>query len=184
MKGKIRIIAGQWGGRKIQVPNKSGLRPTPARIRETLFNWLALSVPGSRCLDLFAGSGALGIEAASRGAKQVVLVEQDAHLVQHLKQQVSSFASNDLEIICTDACRFLKKGPFSTFDLVFLDPPFGHNLLNPCCTLLEQGNWLKSNTHIYLETEKKLGEPNLPATWQIIRHQKAGQVSAFLVVKQ
>lgn len=183
MKGKIRIIAGQWRGRKLSVPNKPGLRPTPDRVRETLFNWLTLCLPGSRCLDLFAGSGALGIEAASRGAKQVLLVEKERDIVQNLKQQVATFAADNLAILCTDARRFLEGAP-STFDIVFLDPPFGQDLLEPCCTLLEQRGWLSPHAHIYLEMERHLGKPCLPTSWQIIRHQAAGQVVVFLATRE
>ncbi|EDN65612.1 conserved hypothetical protein [Beggiatoa sp. PS] len=183
MKGKIRIIAGQWRGRKLQVPTQLEVRPTTSRVRETLFNWLAMDIPGSRCLDLFAGSGALGIEAASRGAKQVVLVENQRQIVQGLKQQLAKLTAEHLKIICADVRQFLKKTP-STFDIVFLDPPFGQDLLSPCCTLLEQNGWLNSTAHIYLETKRNLGEPQLPPTWQIIRHQTAGQVSFFLAVRK
>jgi 16S rRNA (guanine966-N2)-methyltransferase len=183
MKGKIRIIAGQWRGRKLQVPIKPQVRPTASRVRETLFNWLSMYIPGSRCLDLFAGSGALGIEAASRGAKQVVLVENHRQIVQGIKQQLAELKAEHLKVVCADVRQFLKKTP-STFDIVFLDPPFGQDLLSPCCTLLEQRGWLTKTAHIYLETERDLGEPHLPPTWQIIRYQTAGQVSFFLAERQ
>ncbi|MEN8216319.1 MAG: 16S rRNA (guanine(966)-N(2))-methyltransferase RsmD [Pseudomonadota bacterium] len=182
MKGKIRIIGGQWRGRKLQVPEKPGLRPTPNRVRETLFNWLAMDLPGSRCLDLFTGTGALGIEAASRGAKQVILVEKERDVVQGLKQQVATFAP-DIEILCADALQFLKGTP-ETFDIIFLAPPYGHDLLRPTCPLLEEGGWLSPHALIYLETERRFGEPSLPATWQVIRRQKVGQVAGFLVVRE
>ncbi len=182
MKGKVRIIGGQWRGRKLQVSDKQGLRPTSDRVRETLFNWLAMPLPGSRCLDLFAGSGALGIEAASRGAKQVFLVEKKRDIVQDLRQQVATLATDNLEIICADALTFLK-GTASAFDIVFLDPPFGQDLLNPCCTLLEQRGWLSPQALMYLEMERRLEMPNLPATWQVIRRQTAGQVTVFLVAR-
>jgi len=181
MKGKIRIIGGQWRGRYLQVPDKQGLRPTPSRVRETLFNWLATYLPLSHCLDLFAGSGALGLEAASRGAKRVVLVEQERDIVQSLRQQVATFApDNNLEIICADALKFLKGTP-EPFDIVFLDPPFGRELLSPCCSLLEQNGWLKSHSYIYLEAERHFKIADLPTTsWQIIRHKMASQVAFFL----
>jgi 16S rRNA (guanine966-N2)-methyltransferase len=180
MNGKIRIIAGQWRGRKLQVPDKPGLRPTPNRVRETLFNWLAMRLPNSRCLDLFAGSGALGIEAASRGAKSVLLVEKQRDIVQSLRQQVAGFASDNLEIIGADAIQWLKTAA-TPFNIVFLDPPYDQpDLLSTSCTLLEQRGWLESRAYIYLETERRFGEPNLPASWQIIRQQIAGQVAGFL----
>lgn len=183
MKGKIRIIAGQWRGRKLQVPDKPGLRPTPNRVRETLFNWLAMHLPGSRCLDLFAGSGALGIEAASRGAKQVLLVEKERDIQQTLRQQLTTLAADNLEIISADALKFLK-GTAESFDIVFLDPPFGRDLLRPCCTLLEQRNWLSPQAYIYIETERSLGEPNLPDSWQVTRRQTAGQIAVFLAERE
>jgi len=183
MNGKIRIIGGQWRGRKLIVPDKPGLRPTPNRVRETLFNWLTMHLPGSSCLDLFAGTGALGIEAASRGAEKVQLVEKERDIVQSLRQQVAKLAIDNLKVMDTNALTFLK-GAASTFDIVFLDPPFGSDLLTPCCTLLEQRGWLNPNAHIYLESERRFGKPSLPATWQIIRRQTAGQVVVFLVARE
>jgi len=180
MSGKIRIIAGQWRGRKIEVPDKQGLRPTPNRVRETLFNWLAMYLPGSHCLDLFTGSGALGIEAASRGAKEVLLVEKNHDIVQNLRQQKFIFSNNNLDILHADALQFLKGTP-KAFDIVFLDPPFGQELLLPACRLLEEGGWLSPQALIYLETESDFGNLNLPRSWQIIRQKKVGQVNVFLV---
>jgi 16S rRNA (guanine966-N2)-methyltransferase len=180
MNGKVRIIGGQWRGRKLRVLDKPGLRPTQDRMRETLFNWLAMHLPGSRCLDLFAGSGALGIEAASRGAKQVILVEKEREVVRNLNQHIATLGADNLEVIHADVIRFLKS-PSSAFDIVFLDPPFKHDLVSPCCTLLEQGGWIAPQTYIYLEEEVCLGQPTLPTTWQVIRRQTAGQVAGFLV---
>jgi len=184
MNGKIRIIGGQWRGRKLQVPDKQGLRPTPNRIRETLFNWLASELPGSSCLDLFAGSGALGIEAASRGAQHVVLVEQERAIVQSLKHQTQTFPNaNNLEIVCADALKFLQQTPAKPFDIVFLDPPFAHNFQELCCNLLEQHGWLKPHAYIYIEAEHQLKTLKLPnASWQIVRQQTAGQVKFFLIM--
>lgn len=180
MSGKIRIIAGQWRGRKLEVPDKQGLRPTPNRVRETLFNWLSMYLPGSHCLDLFAGSGALGIEAASRGAQEVLLVEKNPDIVQNLRQQLLSLKSNNLDILHADALQFIKGTPNKAFNIVFLDPPFGQDLLNPACSLLEKGGWLTPQALIYLETEIS-GKLSLPSSWQIIRSKKAGQVTAVLV---
>ncbi|MCP4698125.1 MAG: 16S rRNA (guanine(966)-N(2))-methyltransferase RsmD, partial [Gammaproteobacteria bacterium] len=139
-KGKLRIIGGQWRGRKLKVADKPGLRPTPDRLRETLFNWLAPCITGARCLDLFAGSGALGIEAASRGAARVVLLERDADCARNLAQQRELLAARHIQVICGDALQFLKDGAASAgslekkrqkagpdkqaiFDIIFLDPP-------------------------------------------------------------
>jgi 16S rRNA (guanine966-N2)-methyltransferase len=178
--GEIRIIGGQWRGRKLTVLDHPGLRPTPDRLRETLFNWLNDSVIGSRCLDLFAGSGALGIEAASRGAETVLLVERESKIVQTLDRQLAKLLPHHIEVICADALPFLCKTPPAPFDIVFLDPPFDDNLLTPACQLLEQYQWLKPTAHLYLETERHCGKPQIPPAWQIIRQQTAGQVASFL----
>ena len=181
MSGKVRIIAGQWRGRKLTVPAKPGLRPTPDRVRETLFNWLNQYLPGSYCLDLFAGSGALGLEAASRGAQYVLLVEKDRDIVHNLQQQLAVLAANQVKIICANALKFLQQPPPLAFNILFLDPPFGQNLLAPSCTFLEQPGWLQTTAFIYLEAEHHLGTPILPIGWQIIRTQAAGQVVGWLI---
>jgi 16S rRNA (guanine966-N2)-methyltransferase len=182
MQGKIRIIAGQWRGRKLPVLDKPGLRPTPDRVRETLFNWLTLDLPTSRCLDLFAGTGAVGIEAASRGAPEVVLVEKDRELVDNLNQQVSRLAASQIRVIWADALYYLKNTTPSPFDLIFLDPPFGHNLLPPTCSLLAQSGWLSPKSLIYMEMERQLTPPAfLPGHWQITRNLMAGQLASYLI---
>jgi len=178
--GKIRIIGGQWRGRKLHVLDKSGLRPTTDRVRETLFNWLQFSIAQSECLDLFAGSGILGIEAASRGAKKVISVEKDVHIAQHLTKQVTLLDKTPFQILNIDAYQFLKQPPQHQFDIVFLDPPFGKNLLQPCCQLLEENNFLKPDAYIYLEAEKNLNTLELPKNWQIIKQKVAGQVTYAL----
>lgn len=184
MQGKVRIIAGQWRGRQLPVLDKPGLRPTSDRIRETLFNWLNFRLPQSRCLDLFAGSGVLGMEAASRGAKEVVLVEREKDIVQTLRAQTVKFSAHQVKVIQADALQFLKK-PSSRFDMIFLDPPFKLHLLNPCCLLLEQQGWLSSSAHIYLETEKNhLSELIVPPQWKIIRTLQAGQVAYLLAIRE
>lgn len=181
MRGKVRIIGGEWRGRKLAVPEKQGLRPTPDRVRETLFNWLQWQVPASRCLDLFAGTGALGVEAASRGAKQVVLVEKDRNIADGLRQQLAPFASEKVQVIQADALQYLQKSPIEPFNIVFLDPPFQQNLLAPCCELLESTGWLAPNALIYLEAEIELQALILPKSWTVIKQQRAGQVASYLV---
>jgi len=180
----IRIIAGTWRSRKLKVLTKTGLRPTPERLRETLFNWLNLEIINSRCLDLFAGSGALGFEAASRGAQQVWLVERDNAIIHCLNQQVNQFAASQIKVIRADALQLLKKKPDSVFDIVFLDPPFNTALLEPCCRLLEQGEWLNTQAWIYLEQATGQTIPHLPSTWHIVRQQKAGLVACYLAYRQ
>jgi len=183
MNGKVRIIGGKWRGRKLKVLNHDTLRPTPDRIRETLFNWLAQTIVGSQCLDLFAGSGALGIEAVSRGAQSALLVEKDYKIVQNLKQQVALLNSDKFRIIQSDALYFLKQ-PAIQFDLVFLDPPFKQNLLLPSCECLENQEWLAPHTQIYVESERHFDATTLPKNWQIIRQQTAGQVACFLLQRE
>lgn len=180
MQGKIRIIGGKWRGRNLKVLDHAALRPTSDRIRETLFNWLAPKIINKRCLDLFAGSGALGIESISRGAQLAWLVEKEYKIVQHLKQEIALLHTDKCTVIQADAFHFLKQTP-TIFDIVFLDPPFRQNLLIPCCELLENQNWLAPQALIYLESERHFDSTKLPSNWQIIRQQTAGQVAFFLV---
>jgi 16S rRNA (guanine966-N2)-methyltransferase len=122
---QVRIIAGQWRGRKLEFPDSQGLRPTSDRVRETLFNWLAPVLPGAVCLDLFAGSGALGFEAASRDASRVVMVEQNSAVFKHLQSQSRRLSAQAVELVNADANDYLA-GVDTAFDIVFLDPPFGN----------------------------------------------------------
>lgn len=182
--GKIRIIAGRWRGRLITIPDLPGLRPTPNRIRETLFNWLAPHIVGSRCLDLFAGSGALGLEALSRGAGEVVFVDQNQQAIIALRDLMLQLGvGNQVGLYCEPVLTFLRsqKAPF---DIIFLDPPFHQNLLLPCCELLESLNLLSENSLVYLEAENTLPNLQLPANWTLYRHKEAGQVQYALVKRQ
>ncbi len=176
---KLRIIGGEWRGRKIPVHDQPQLRPTPDRVRETLFNWINLQVQNSHCLDLFAGTGALGIEAASRGAAQVWLIEKDPFLCQSLRQ--ISFAASKLKLMQTDALHWLRQPPPQAFDLVFLDPPFALNLLPSCCTLLTQQAWLTPQASVYLEMPSSTPLDWLPQNWRVRRQLKAGQVQSVLI---
>ncbi len=175
-RNQIRIIAGEWRGRKLAFSDRPGLRPTPDRVRETLFNWLQPVIPGARCLDLFAGSGALGWEALSRGAAGVVMVDNDSDVVNNLRNTGKQVAAQGLVVIRNQALDYLA-GPAEPFDIVFLDPPFHRNLLNGCIQQLEGGGWLTPHAWIYIESETRLPEPALPAGWQISRSNRAGQVS-------
>jgi len=179
MTGKVRIISGQWRRRLLTVPDVEGLRPTPARVRETLFNWLAGSIEGARCLDLYAGSGALGFEAASRGAAQVVLVERDERAVACMREQASALGATQLRIVRADVRSWLQGGA-SPFDIVFLDPPFDMDLLAKSCGLLQEKGWLAANAIIYLEQSKGRENPVLPAGWVISHEKVAGKVSYSL----
>ena len=173
--GQLRIIGGRHRGRRLPIPDVPGLRPTADRVRETLFNWLAPVLPGARCLDLFAGSGALGLEAQSRGAGAVVLVERNAGVVRQLQANVHILGATEVRVIEADALAWLAGTP-SPFNLVFLDPPFADGLLAPACTLLASRGWLAPGARVYLETGDRAGFPPLPDGWDLIREQTAGQV--------
>jgi 16S rRNA (guanine966-N2)-methyltransferase len=179
---KIRIIGGEWRSRLLRFDDVPGLRPTPGRVRETLFNWLQYNVAGSRCLDLFAGSGALGFEAASRGAKEVVQVESDAKACKNLRANVSALGSNRNRIVENDVERFLS-GSAEAFALVFLDPPFAKNLALKACLLLEQNGWLAPHAKIYVETEAGLALEGLPENWELLKHKTAGEVAYRLFAR-
>jgi 16S rRNA (guanine966-N2)-methyltransferase len=178
----LRIIGGIWRGRRLNFPESAMLRPTPDRVRETLFNWLQPWIAGAHCLDLFAGSGALGLEALSRGAAQVVLLEQDAAVVQALRDNLDKLQAQAADLIHTDAVRYLQ-GPARPFDIVFLDPPFQSDLLKRCFDLLEKQRWIKPGGLVYIENPKTVSELALPASWQLTRSKSAGQVGYHLARK-
>lgn len=157
-----------------------GVRPTPDRIRETLFNWLQGAVPGARALDLFAGSGALGLEALSRGAAEATFVERDRRVVESLRQALDELGGTGGRVVAADAFEFLR-GPPVPYDLAFLDPPFAQGRLSELCTLLDERGWLAPHAWIYLECAARDGMPALPPGWTEWRHARAGEVSARLV---
>ncbi|MGD0959311.1 MAG: 16S rRNA (guanine(966)-N(2))-methyltransferase RsmD [Methylomonas sp.] len=179
MINKIRIIGGEWRSRLIGFDDTPGLRPTPDRVRETLFNWLQSDVAGSTCLDLFSGSGALGFEAASRGAKRVVQVENNPIACQKLLNNKTILSAVQVDLIAQDVNRFLQTVP-ECFDLVFLDPPFGQNLISSTCQQLEQRGWLADYAKIYVEAERQLNMPEMPANWKMLKNKLAGQVKFCL----
>lgn len=185
--GQLRIIGGKWGSRNIKFADAEGLRPTTNRIRETVFNWLQAELPASHCLDLFAGSGALGFEAASRGAKNVVLVDKETPVVRHLKDNVATLAADNIKVVKQDAESLLRAGPDRfgmPFDIIFLDPPFNKSLLEQCVRELENGNWLSPEASIYIECEKYLELDFIPDNWTLHRQKKAGQVSFSLFYRE
>jgi 16S rRNA (guanine966-N2)-methyltransferase len=173
--GKLRIIGGALRGSKLEIPDAAGLRPTPDRVRETLFNWLAPAIAGARCLDLFAGTGALGIEALSRGAAQVDFVERDARLAQQLRDNLVRLKQTAASVRNGDALGVLLQSPALPYDLVFLDPPFDANLWEIAAQRLDAPDWLKANALIYVESPLT-HIPVLPATWQVHRVSRAGAV--------
>jgi len=177
--GRVRIIGGRWRGRRLPVPDLPGLRPTPDRVRETLFNWLAPEIEGARCLDLFAGSGAIGFEAASRGAGRVVLVDRQPRAVSHLREVARALDASAVEVRLADGLAWLEQTP-ERFDLVFLDPPFGQGLIGAACERLEARGVVVEGGLVYLESEAALAEPSLPPTWAILRSGRAGDVRYHL----
>jgi 16S rRNA (guanine966-N2)-methyltransferase len=179
-RNSVRIIGGGWRGRRISFPDLPGLRPTPDRVRETLFNWLQHGVAGARCLDLFAGSGALGLEALSRGAKEVVFVEQAVAASRALQEQLVRLGGERrAQVVEMGAARYLR-GAAPPFDIVFLDPPFGRDALAEYMPLLDSGHWLKAGSQVYLENEKTAGAPLLPAHWELLKSKSAGEVGYHL----
>lgn len=181
--GQIRIIGGTWRGRKLMVPLERDVRPTPDRIRETLFNWLAMQISGAYCLDLFAGSGVLGFEASSRGAAAVLLVDQSAAVVQLLRDEIIKFQAENVQVLQAKVPEQLTR-PARPYDIVFLDPPYQQNLLLPCCFYLEENGFLADNAAIYLETDHLLKASDLPANWALVKSKKAGQVGYHLAMRQ
>jgi 16S rRNA (guanine966-N2)-methyltransferase len=177
LSNQLRIIGGEWRGRRLTFPEVEGLRPTTDRVRETLFNWLQPLIHGAHCLDLFAGSGALGLEALSRGAAAVSFVDSERRAVQSLKENLALLRDERGSVSQDDALAFLRHTPPPhPFDVVFLDPPFRQGLLQPCLQALCREGWLGDNARIYLEVEQELGTPALPAGWEMVRQKQAGQV--------
>ena len=175
-QGQLRIIGGQWRSRQFEFPMAHGLRPTPNRVRETLFNWLAPYVEGAKVLDVFAGSGALFLEALSRGAGSALALDLNSAAINSLRGHLLTLRCDNGQLLQTDALRHLEQQPATPFDLVFLDPPFSQGLLLPACTLLEEKGWLAANAWVYTESENPPSSLGLPGNWRLHREQKAGQV--------
>jgi 16S rRNA (guanine966-N2)-methyltransferase len=178
----IRVIGGAMRGRRWRFPDIPDIRPTPDRVRETLFNWLGAQVIGARCLDLFAGSGALGLESLSRGASNVVFVEQHAAIARALGEVIAEWKVQGAEVARTDAFSWLRGAP-RPFDIVFLDPPFSAGLVAPAAALLEERGWLAPNAVIYMECAAREPRPALPAAWQERRAKQAGEVGYHLYAR-
>ncbi|MBS0589277.1 MAG: 16S rRNA (guanine(966)-N(2))-methyltransferase RsmD [Proteobacteria bacterium] len=173
--GKVRIIGGSLRGSKLAVPDVDGLRPTPDRVRETVFNWLAPIVHGARCLDVFAGTGALGIEALSRGAAQVDFIERDARLAQALRDNLARLKQTHAQVRQVDALAALGDAATQAFDIVFLDPPFGADLWAEAARRIEAHAWLQANALVYVEAPLA-ATVILPPSWQPYREARAGNV--------
>jgi 16S rRNA (guanine966-N2)-methyltransferase len=182
-RGQVRIIGGKWRGRKLTIPALAEVRPTPDRVRETLFNWLTSYIVDAVCLDLFAGSGALGFEALSRGAASVVFIDQASAATKMLADELTRFGATNAQVY---QAKIPQQLPSFTqpFDLVFLDPPYQADLLYPICQLLEAKNLLSATALIYLESDKPLEANLLPPNWEILKDKKAGQVGYYLVKRK
>ena len=178
---RLRIIGGRWRGVRITFPDHAELRPSPDRVRETLFNWLQPVTLESRCLDLFAGSGVLGIEALSRGASEVVLVEKDARTVRNIEETLRRLDATGATVRQADALKYLDTPPEKFFTLVFLDPPFAAGLLPEVFSKLVRNGWLAPGALIYVEAPASIPLPPLPASWVMHRSGQAGQVGYHLL---
>jgi len=184
----VRIIGGQWRSRKLHFTAVPGLRPTPDRVRETLFNWLQAEIVGAHCVDLFAGSGALGFEALSRGASQCLFIDNHPQCVDDIKKNLDHFKASGGYTALNDALTVLAKSPsqFSPhrFDIAFVDPPYAADLALECCHLLADQQWLNENASIYIESAAAIEEAELPENWRLHRQKKAGQVHYHLAVQE
>lgn len=174
--GQLRIIGGEWRSRRLSFPDAPGLRPTPDRVRETLFNWLAPYIEGARVLDPFAGSGALFLEALSRGASIGLALDANPVAISSLREHLGTLRCSVGRTQAGDALRYLEAQPAEAFDVVFLDPPFHQQLLVPACTLLEERGWLANDAWVYTESETPPSTLGLPGNWRLHREKKTGQV--------
>jgi len=178
--GRLRIVAGKWRSRLLDIAEVPGLRPTSERVRETLFNWLAPSIQGARCLDLFAGTGALGFEALSRGAAQVVFVDNSRRAVQVIANSAKMLDATGAIIHCGDAVEFVRAAAPASFDIVFLDPPFADDRLEDICRLIDELGLLAPGARIYLEQDRAKPGITLPEHWRILKERTAGNVRYML----
>ena len=179
-RNTLRIIGGEWRSRKLTFPANEQLRPTPDRVRETLFNWLQNDIYGARCLDLFAGSGALGLEALSRGAAHCTFIETHAATRKQLEENLSVLKTDKGLVINSDALRYLQQSTDS-FDIIFLDPPFNANLWLPTLELITEKKLLAPRGKIYIETPSQQPALALATHWDVLREKKAGDVRYQLI---
>ena len=176
----LRIIAGEYRGRRLDFKPAPGLRPTGDRARETLFNWLQPVIAGAHCLDMFAGSGLLGMEAISRGAADVVFIEQHKATAQQLQNNIDKLDVRNAHVVCGNAFERLADLD-KALDVIFIDPPFKQDMLIKACQQLHASNLIKPSSSIYLESERQVKADDLPTDWQVIREKQAGQVFYYLV---
>lgn len=182
-QGEVRIIGGTWRSRKLKFPAIPGLRPTPDRVRETLFNWLTPVIQGANCLDLFSGSGAIGFEALSRGASHVLFIDQASTITHYLHQQIALFKTEQADVYLANIPfdRLPNKLISKPFDIIFLDPPFNKNLIKPTCDWLIKQNLLATNAYIYIEAESNLEPLPIPQNWETVKSKKSGQIGYHLL---
>jgi 16S rRNA (guanine966-N2)-methyltransferase len=179
-QGQVRIIAGEWRGRRLSVATREGLRPTGDRVRETLFNWLAPHVPGARCLDLFAGSGALGIEALSRGAAHCLFVDNDAAVATTLRGELDLLGAGKRATLRRAPAHAVLAGQGGPVDLVFIDPPFDADLVGDTCAALDGSGWLAPGALVYVEHAARQA-PRIPGRWgEPLRRKHSGDVAYAL----
>jgi len=176
-RNRVRIIGGDWRSRVLTFADVPDLRPTPDRVRETLFNWLQATIVGARCLDLFAGSGALGFEALSRGATRVVALELDPNAAAAIRANAETLNTGKLELVQKSAPLWLQANTSAVqFDVVFVDPPYQAGLYQPCLELLQQQKWLAPGALLYVEADQSLDTLGLPQDWELVKHKRAGGV--------
>lgn len=183
----LRIIAGQWRSRKLSFPDLDGLRPTADRVRETLFNWLAEPVERAQCLDLFAGSGACGIEALSRGASLVTFVDVSPLAIGAIKGNLNLLQAENFKLVCEDSLTWLSrhnKAKSACVDIAFIDPPFATSLLKTSVVALESSGLLRDNALIYLESAQEVAVSQVPENWQLLKSKRAGMVYFYLYQRQ
>ena len=181
--GSVRIIGGRWRGTRLPVPDLPGLRPSGDRGRETLFNWLQAYIHDARCVDLFAGSGVLGLEAVSRGAARAVLVEKSRKAVRVLRESVERLDTQRVEVVDSDAIAWLASCAPQSIDIVFIDPPFGAGLGRRALELLAAGNLIASGGLAYLEAGRATPLPAPGPGWEILREKTLGEVRMQLLKK-
>ena len=175
--GVIRIISGQFRGRKLPVKDVQGLRPTTDRIKETVFNWLMQDTRDTKVLDCFAGSGGLGFEALSRFALSARFLEMDKLAANQLQTNIDTLKLTNAEVICIDSLLYLSNNTQQQqFNLVFIDPPFRQGLAQKCCDLLTENDWLSKNALIYVEVESEMSALQTPSNWLLLKEKAAGQV--------
>ena len=179
--GRLRIVAGKWRSRLLDIAEVPGLRPTSERVRETLFNWLAPSIQGARCLDLFAGTGALGFEALSRGATSVIFVENSRRAAKAIEKSAQILDASGAVIHCGDAAEYVRNAQTASFDILFLDPPFADDRLEALCRQIDEHGILAPGGRVYLEQDRAKPETPLPDRWRVQKNKTAGKVRYMLV---